>query len=218
MKLHEYQAKEIVKSHGLPVQGGIVAANEAQIVEAVQRLYPSPTGKEIYVVKAQIHAGGRGKGGGVKVAKSPQEAVEKAKQILGMTLITPQTGPQGKIVKKVLIAEDAYYPGPSAPKEFYFSITLDRTVGRDIVMASAEGGMEIEEVAREHPEKIIREHVDPLVGLTDFQIRRIAFGLGLSGTAFKNALPFIKKLYEIYTLTDASLLEINPMLKTSDDR
>jgi succinyl-CoA synthetase beta subunit len=135
-----------------------------------------------------------------------------------MNLVTPQTGPQGKIVHKVLIAEDAYYPGPSPHKEFYISITLDRSCGRDIVMASSEGGMDIEEVAEKHPEKIIREHIDPLVGLTDFQARRIAFALGLSGTAYKNGVAFIKKLYDVYAQIDASLLEINPMLKTSDDK
>jgi succinyl-CoA synthetase beta subunit len=218
MKLHEYQGKEILKSHGLPIQEGIVASNAEEIAAAIKNLYPNPTGKEFYVIKAQIHAGGRGKGGGVKVAKNPEEAMEKAKQILGMTLVSPQTGPQGKVVHKVLVAQDAYYPGPSPHKEFYVSITLDRSVGRDIVMASSEGGMDIEEVAEKHPEKIIREHIDPLVGLTDFQVRRIAFALGLSGQAYKNCVSFLKKLYEVYVKSDASLLEINPMLKTSDDQ
>ncbi len=218
MKLHEYQGKQILKSYGLPIQEGIAASNIEEISAAIKNLYPNPTGKEFYVVKAQIHAGGRGKGGGVKVAKNPDEALEKAQQILGMNLVTPQTGPQGKIVHKVLIAEDAYYPGPTPHKEFYISITLDRSRGQDIVMASSEGGMDIEEVAEKHPEKIIREHIDPLVGMTDFQARRIAFALGLSGTAYKNGVAFIKKLYEVYAKTDASLLEINPMLKTSDDK
>ena len=218
MKLHEYQGKEILKRHGLPIQEGIAASGIEEISAAIKNLYPNPSGKEFYVVKAQIHAGGRGKGGGVKVAKNPDEALEKAKQILGMNLVTPQTGPQGKIVHKVLIAEDVYYPGPSAHKEFYISITLDRSCGRDIVMASSEGGMDIEEVAEKHPEKIIREHIDPLVGMTDFQARRIAFALGLSGTAYKNGVAFIKKLYDVYAQIDASLLEINPMLKTSDDK
>lgn len=217
MKLHEYQGKAILKSFGLPIQEGLVAETVDQAVEAAQKLYPNPTGKEFFVVKAQIHAGGRGKGGGVKVAKGVEAVREKATDILGMQLITHQTGPEGKKVHKILVAQDAFYPGASEPKEFYLSITLDRATGRDVLMASSEGGMDIEEVAEKQPEKIVKEWIDPLVGLTPFQARNIAFRLGLSGTAWKNAVSFIQKLYEAYKGTDAALLEINPMLKTSDD-
>ncbi len=218
MKLHEYQGKDILKSFGLPIQEGIVATTVEEAMEAARNLYPNPTGKEWFVVKAQIHAGGRGKGGGVKLAKSLDEVQEKASQILGMQLVTHQTGPEGKKVHKVLIAQDVYYPGASEPKEFYLSITLDRVRCCDVIMASSEGGMDIEEVAEKHPEKIIKEWVDPLIGFRPFQARRIAFGLGLTGQAFKNAVDFIYKLYNVYRATDASLVEINPMLKTSDDR
>ena len=218
MKLHEYQGKEILKSFGLPIQEGTVATTVEEAMAAARSLYPNPTGKEWFVVKAQIHAGGRGKGGGVKLAKSLDEVQEKASQILGMQLITHQTGPEGKKVHKILIAQDVYYPGASEPKEFYLSITLDRVRCCDVIMASSEGGMDIEEVAEKHPEKIIMEWVDPMIGFRPFQARRIAFGLGLTGQAFKNAVDFIYKLYDIYRATDAALVEINPMLKTSDDR
>ncbi|MCS7074192.1 MAG: ADP-forming succinate--CoA ligase subunit beta, partial [Bacteroidia bacterium] len=218
MKLHEYQAKDILQALGLPIQGGVVAETPDEAVEKAKTLYANPTGKEIYVIKAQIHAGGRGKGGGVKVAKSLDEVREKASAIIGMQLITPQTGPEGKRVNKVLICSDAFYPGPSEPKEYYISITLDRVVGRDVIIASAEGGMDIEKVAEEHPEKIIKEWVDPTVGLRPFQARKIAYALGLEGDAHKEAVKFIQTLYNAYCQTDASLLEINPMLKTSDNK
>ena len=218
MKLHEYQAKDILKKFGLPIQGGVVADTPEQAVEGAKTLYENPVGKEFYVVKAQIHAGGRGKGGGVKVARSLDEVKEKASAILGMQLVTPQTGPEGKRVNKVLICSDAFYPGPSEPKEYYISITLDRITGRDVIMASAEGGMDIEKVAEEHPEKIIKEWIDPAVGMQPFQARKIAYSLGFEGDAHKEAVKFILTLYKAYCGTDASLLEINPMLKTSDNK
>lgn len=218
MKLHEHQAKEVIAKFGVPIQEGKVAYTVDEAVEAARTLYPNPTGKEWYVVKAQIHAGGRGKGGGVKLAKSLDEVREKASQILGMTLVTHQTGPEGKLVRRLLIAQDVFYPGASEPKEYYFSITLDRQTSKLIIMASAEGGMNIEEVAEHHPEKIVREWVDTAVGMQGFQARKIAFKLGFEGEAFKNAVKFILKIYETYMALDASMLEINPMLKTSDDK
>lgn len=218
MKLHEYQGKDLLAAYGLPVQKGFVANTVDEAVAVARNLYPDAGENNFYVVKAQIHAGGRGKGGGVKVAKGLEKLREVAGNILGMQLITHQTGPEGKKVHKILIAEDVFYPGASEPKEYYLSITLDRATGRDVLMASSEGGMDIEEVAENHPEKIVKEWIDPLVGLTDFQARKIAFKLGFSGQAYKNAVPFIKKLYTAYQGTDAALLEVNPMLKASDDR
>jgi succinyl-CoA synthetase beta subunit len=218
MKLHEYQGKEILKSFGLPIQEGKVAETVDEAYAIAKDLYPNSDGKNFYVIKAQIHAGGRGKGGGVKLAKSLDEVKDVAGKILGMQLVTHQTGPEGKKVHKVLVAQDVFYPGPTEPKEYYFSVTLDRTKGQDIVMASSEGGMDIEEVAEKHPEKIVREWIDPLVGLTPFQARRIAFALGFEGEAFKNAVNFIQGIYKVYQATDASMVEINPMLKTSDNK
>lgn len=218
MNLHEYQAKEIIKGYGIPIQEGIVAETPEQALEAAKQLYGGNTGKNWFVVKAQIHAGGRGKGGGVKLAKSLDQVKEIAGNILGMTLVTPQTGPEGKFVNKVLITEDMFYPGASEPKEYYLSITLDRENSRDVIIASAEGGMSIEEVAEEHPDKIIREAIDPALGIQAFQARKIAFAMGFTGQAFKNAVPFILNLYKAYKATDCSLIEINPMLKTSDDK
>lgn len=218
MNLHEYQAKEILKSFGIPIQEGIVANTVEEAYEAAKNVYPEGPDGKWFVIKAQIHAGGRGKGGGVKLAKSLDSVKEVAGNILGMTLVTPQTGPEGKYVNKVLVTQDVFYPGTSEPKEYYFSVTLDREKGRDVIIASAEGGMSIEEVAEMHPEKIIREHIDPSVGMRDFQARKIAFAMGFTGAAFKNAVPFILKLYKVYKETDCSLLEINPMLKTSDDK
>jgi len=217
MKLHEYQAKEIIKSFGVPIQEGVIAETVEEAYENAKTIYDDPQGKW-FIVKAQIHAGGRGKGGGVKLAKSLEDVKKVAGEILGMTLVTHQTGPEGKYVHTVLVAEDMFYPGPSEIKEYYLSITLDRETGRDIIIASSEGGMDIEEVAENHPEKIAKEWIDPAVGLQGFQIRRLAYRLGFSGLAFKNAVKFIAKLYNAYTKTDASLLEINPMLKTSDDK
>jgi succinyl-CoA synthetase beta subunit len=217
MNLHEYQGKQILKSFGVSIQEGIVAETSEQAVEAAKKLN-SETGTEWWVVKAQIHAGGRGKGGGVKLAKSLDEVKEKADQIIGMNLVTPQTGPQGKKVHKVLIAQDVYYPGPSKTAEFYMSVLLNRQSGRNIIMYSTEGGMDIEEVAEKTPERIFKEEIDPKVGLQGFQARKIAFNLGLSGNAFKEMTRFVSALYKAYEQTDSSLFEINPVLKTSDDK
>jgi succinyl-CoA synthetase beta subunit len=218
MKLHEHQAKDLLKSYGVSIQEGTVAFSVEEAVNAARSLYPNANGKEWFVVKAQIHAGGRGKGGGVKLAKSIQEVEEKASQILGMQLITHQTGPEGKKVHRLLIAQDVYYPGALEPKEYYISITLDRSTGRNIIMASTEGGMDIEEVAEHHPEKIIREWVDPSVGLQPFQARKLGFALGLEGEGFKNFTRFMLNLYKAYSESDASMVEVNPMLRTSDSK
>jgi succinyl-CoA synthetase beta subunit len=217
MNLHEYQGKEILKSFGVAIQEGIVAETPADAVAAAKKLTET-TGTQWWVVKAQIHAGGRGKGGGVKLAKNIQELEEKASQIIGMNLVTPQTGPQGKKVNKVLIAQDVYYPGPSKTAEFYMSVLLNRQSGRNVIMYSTEGGMDIEEVAEKTPERIFKEEVDPKVGLQAFQARKIAFNLGLSGNAFKEMTRFVAALYKAYEHTDSSLFEINPVLKTSDDK
>lgn len=217
MNIHEYQGKAILKSFGVTVQEGIVANTPEEAVEAAKKL------KEEYnsdwvVVKAQIHAGGRGKGGGVKLAKNLNEVKEKSEQILGMQLITPQTGPEGKLVSKVLIAQDVYYPGESETKEFYMSVLLDRAKGRNTIMYSTEGGMDIEEVAEHTPQLIFKEEIDPKVGLQAFQSRKIAFNLGLSGQAFKEMTKFVASLYKAYEATDSSMFEINPVLKTSDNK
>lgn len=217
MNLHEYQGKQILKSFGVSIQEGLVAETSEQAVDAAKKL-SAETGTQWWVVKAQIHAGGRGKGGGVKLAKSLDEVKEKAGQIIGMNLVTPQTGPQGKKVHKVLIAQDVYYPGPSKTAEFYMSVLLNRQSGRNIIMYSTEGGMDIEEVAEKTPERIFKEEVDPKVGLQGFQARKIAFNLGLSGNAFKEMTRFVSALYKAYEQTDSSLFEINPVLKTSDDK
>ncbi len=218
MKLHEYQAKDILKRYGIEVSEGVVSDNLQEVMEKSKSLYPNFTGNEIYVVKAQVHAGGRGKGGGVKLAKSYEELRTVASNILGMTLITPQTGPEGVKVHKVLVTPDAFYPGPSKPKEYYISITLDRQISKDVIIASSEGGMDIEEVAEKHPEKIIKDHIDPVVGLRDFQARKIGYQLGFEGDLLKRFVAFIKNLYAAYQGADCSLVEINPMLKTSDDK
>ena len=217
MNIHEYQGKAILKSFGVRVQEGIVADTPEEAVEAAKKL------KEEYnsdwvVVKAQIHAGGRGKGGGVKLAKNLDEVKEKSQQIIGMQLVTPQTGPEGKKVNKVLIAQDVYYPGESETREFYMSVLLDRAKGRNIIMYSTEGGMDIEEVAEHTPHLIFKEEVDPKVGLQGFQTRKIAFNLGLSGEAFKDMTKFVAALYKAYEATDSSMFEINPVLKTSDNK
>ncbi|MDN5205369.1 ADP-forming succinate--CoA ligase subunit beta [Fulvivirgaceae bacterium BMA10] len=217
MNIHEYQAKDILKKYGVSIQEGIVADNPEKAVEAAKQLH-AETGTDWYVVKAQIHAGGRGKGGGVKLAKSLDDVKELSDQILGMQLVTHQTGPEGKEVHKVLITQDVYYPGESEPKEYYLGILLDRAKGCNVIMASTEGGMDIEEVAEKTPEKIIKEWVDPGIGLQGFQARKIAFALGLEGAAFKDMVKFIYALYNAYESTDASLFEINPVLKTSDNR
>ncbi|GAB4400445.1 MAG: ADP-forming succinate--CoA ligase subunit beta [Microscillaceae bacterium] len=218
MNLHEYQAKELLKRYGVGIQEGVVASSPEEAVKAAKEVNKE-TGSQWFVVKAQIHAGGRGKGGGVKLAKSYDEVKSLSEQIIGMQLVTPQTGPEGKKVHMVLIAQDVYYPGPSEPKEFYMSVLLDRASGRNVIVASTEGGMDIEEVAEHQPEKILREFIDPRVGLQPFQARKLAFALGLSGgQAHKEMVKFIHALYRAYEDIDASLFEINPVLKTSDDK
>ena len=217
MNLHEYQGKEILASHGVRVQRGYVAHNAEEAVAKAKQL-TAETGTGWHVIKAQIHAGGRGKGGGVKLAKNLQQVEEIAEQIIGMQLITPQTPPTGKKVHKVLVAEDVYYPGESETSEFYMSVLLNRGKGRNMIMYSTEGGMDIEEVAEKTPHLIFTEEIDPAVGLQGFQARRIAFNLGLSGNAFKEMVKFVDALYSAYVGCDASLFEINPVLKTSDDK
>jgi len=217
MNIHEYQAKETLQSFGVEIQVGIVATTPEEAVKAAEELNKT-TGTEWWVIKAQIHAGGRGKGGGVKLVKSLDEVREISSQILGMNLVTPQTGPEGKLVRKVLIAEDVYYPGESEPSEFYMSVLLNRSIGRNMIMYSTEGGMDIETVAAETPHLIFKEEIDPGYGLLPFQARKVAFNLGLSGTAFKNMVKFVTALSRAFDETDSSMFEINPVLKTSDDR
>ncbi|WP_200979107.1 ADP-forming succinate--CoA ligase subunit beta [Echinicola sp. 20G] len=224
MNIHEYQAKEVLKGYGVKIQEGIVANTPEAALEAAKQLN-AETGTSWYVIKAQIHAGGRGKGkiqqtgsNGVVLAKKLDEVTEKAKNILGGTLVTHQTGPEGKTVNKVLVAQDVYYPGDSEPKEYYLSILLDRAKGCNVIMASTEGGMDIEDVAEKTPEKIIKEWIDPKVGLQGFQARKVAFALGLTGNALKEMVKFISALYKAYDATDSSQFEINPVLKTSDDQ
>ena len=217
MNLHEYQGKSILQSYGVAIQNGIVAENSKDAVKAAKKL-TELTKTKWYVVKAQIHAGGRGKGGGVKLAKSLDEVKNISESIIGMKLITPQTPPEGKKVNKVLITEDVYYPGNSKPKEFYISILLNRSTGRNMIMYSTEGGMDIEKVAEETPHLIFYEEIDSALGLLPFQARKVAFNLGLMGNSFKSMTKFITNLYKAYVGSDASLFEINPVLKTSDDR
>lgn len=217
MNIHEYQGKSILKSYGVAIQEGIVAATSDEAVQAAKDLQ-AQTGTGWWVIKAQIHAGGRGKGGGVKLAKSLEDVKTIADQILGMTLVTPQTGPEGKLVRKVLIAQDVYYPGPEKTQEFYMSVLLNRQTGRNVIIYTTEGGMDIEEVAHNHPEKILNEEIDPRVGLQGFQARKIAYNLGLSGNANKEMVKFVMNLYKAYDAIDASQFEINPVLKTSDSK
>ena len=217
MNLHEYQGKDLLADFGVGIQRGIVANNKAEAVDAAKKL-TADTGTSWYVVKAQIHAGGRGKGGGVKLAKNLTELETIANQIIGMQLITPQTPSEGKKVNKVLVAEDVYYPGDSEPKEYYVSVLLNRETGRNMIMYSTEGGMDIEQVAENTPELIFTEEIHPAHGLQSFQARKVAFNLGLTGIAFKGMVKFITALYKAYVGADASLFEINPVLKTSDDK
>ena len=217
MNIHEYQGKQILKSFGVAIQEGIVAETVDQAVEAAKQM-KTDYNSDWVVIKAQIHAGGRGKGGGVKLAKNLDEVKQRATDILGMQLITPQTGAEGKKVNKILVAQDVYYPGPSETKEFYMSVLLDRAAGRNIIMYSTEGGMDIEEVAEHTPHLIFKEQIDPKVGLQGFQARKIAFNLGLSGAAHKEMVKFVAALYKAYDATDSSMFEINPVLKTSDDK
>ncbi|SFD32234.1 ADP-forming succinate--CoA ligase subunit beta [Algibacter pectinivorans] len=216
MNLHEYQGKEILNSFGVRIQRGIVAQNAQEAVAAAKQL-TSETGTSWHVIKAQVHAGGRGKGGGVKLAKNLQEVEEIAGQIIGMDLVTPQTSAEGKRVHQVLVAEDVYYPGETETSEFYVSVLLNRGTGRNMIMYSTEGGMDIETVAEETPHLIFTEEIDPAVGLMPFQARRVAFNLGLSGLAFKEMTKFVTNLYTAYVKSDSSLFEINPVLKTSDN-
>jgi len=217
MNIHEYQGKEILKKYGVRVQEGLTADTAEEAVAAAQKL-TEQTGTSWYVIKAQIHAGGRGKGGGVKLAKNLEQVKDIAGQILGMQLVTKQTGPEGRLVNKVLIAQDVYYPGESPTKEYYMSVLLDRTSGKNVIIYTTEGGMDIEEVAESHPEKILKEFIDPAVGLQGFQARKIAFGLGLEGEAQKEMVKFVTALYKAYDETDSAMFEINPVLKTSDNK
>ena len=217
MNLHEYQGKEILAQHGVNVQRGVVLDNLNDIEKFSKKLIED-TSTEWFVVKAQIHAGGRGKGGGVKLAKNLDELKEVVTDILGMNLVTPQTSKDGKLVRKVLIAEDVYYPGEFETEEFYVSILLNRNTGKNMIMYSTEGGVDIESVAEKTPELIFYEDIDPLLGILPFQARKIAFNLGLSGKAFKEMVKFISLLYKSYVSSDSSLFEINPVLKTSDNK
>ena len=224
MNLHEYQAKELLKKYNVPVQEGIACSTVHEVEEAYRQI-KTQFGSSFAVIKAQIHAGGRGKGkiketgvNGVKVGKSLEEISDFARQILGGTLVTIQTGPSGKVVNKVLVAQDMYYDGPGERKEFYLSILLDRSKGQNVVMYSTEGGMNIEDVAHNTPEKIFKEWVHPSGGLQAFQARKIAFNLGLTGNSFKNCVKFVTNLYNAYVGLDCSMLEINPLFKASDDK
>ena len=217
MNLHEYQGKNLLNSFGVRIQRGYVADTPEKAVEVAQQL-AEETGTGWWVVKAQIHAGGRGKGGGVKLAKSLDEVKEIAGNIIGMMLKTPQTPAEGKKVNQVLITEDVYYPGENEPDEYYMSVLLNRGSGKNMIMYSTEGGMSIEEVAEETPHLIFTEEIDPALGLLPFQARKVAFNLGLSGGAFKEMVKFVTSLYTAYVKSDATLFEINPVLKTSDDK
>ena len=217
MNVHEYQAKEILSSFGVRIQRGKVAHTTKNALTVAQEL-SKETGTSWFVVKAQIHAGGRGKGGGVKLARGIDKVEEVVDSILGMDLVTPQTPLEGKRVHQVLIAEDVYYPGASEPDEYYMSVLLNRSTGRNMIMYSTEGGVDIETVAEETPHLIFTEDIDHAVGLMPFQARRIAFNLGLSGNAFKEMTRFVTALYSAYVQSDSSLFEINPVLKTSDEK
>lgn len=217
MNIHEFQGKSLLRAYNVDIQEGFVAETPVQAVMVAKQLR-GKFGSEYFVVKAQIHAGGRGKGGGVKLAKSVEEAGTLTAKMIGMQLITPQTGPEGKKVNRVLIAQDVYYKGESAIMEFYVSLLLNRDKGRFILMYSPDGGMSIEEVAAKTPDRIFTEEINPSVGLLPFQCRNVAFNLGLSGNAFKSMLKFLDGIYETFIGCDAQLLEINPVLKTSDDR
>lgn len=224
MNLHEYQAKELLKKYNVPVQEGFACTTVHEAEEAYRQI-KTQFNSSFAVVKAQIHAGGRGKGtvnetgiNGVKVGKNLEEVADIANKILGGTLVTIQTGPAGKVVNKVLVAQDMYYDGPTERKEFYLSVLLDRSKGQNVIMYSTEGGMNIEEVAHNTPEKIFKEWVHPSGGLQGFQARKIAFNLGLSGDAFKNCVKFVTNLYNAYIGLDCSMLEINPLFKAADNK
>lgn len=217
MNLHEYQSKGLLKKFGVIVPEGKVTESAEEAREIAIRMQET-TGNDTWVVKAQIHAGGRGKGGGVKVAKSLEEVQKYARDILGMRLVTHQTGPEGKIVHKVLVEQGIYYPGDKPIQEFYVSVLLNRNLGRNMILYSPQGGMDIEAVAEQTPHLVFKEEIDPKTGLQGFQARRIAFNLGLSGKAFSEMTNFVTRLSHAYTAMDASLIEINPVIKTSDDK
>ncbi|MCD4834298.1 MAG: ADP-forming succinate--CoA ligase subunit beta [Bacteroidales bacterium] len=217
MNIHEYQAKSILKQFGVAVPEGVVIENAEKATEAAKQIQEK-TGMDTWAVKAQIHAGGRGKGGGVKIAKSLDEVKKYASDIIGMNLVTHQTGPEGKKVSKVLVEQGIYYPGESEVEEFYISVLLNRDTSRNIIMYSTEGGMDIETVAEKTPHLIYKEEIDPKVGIQAYQARKVAFNLGLSGNAFKQMVKFVMALYSAYEKSDASMFEINPVFKTSDNK
>ena len=217
MNIHEYQAKSILRAFGVALPASYSASTPNEAVEAALKIQKE-TGCSVWAVKAQIHAGGRGKGGGVKIAKSIEDVQNFANQILGMQLITPQTGPEGKLVRKLLIEQGIYYPGPTPVLEFYMSVLLDRATGRNIIMYSPDGGMNIEEVAAKTPDRIFKEEINPAVGLQPFQARKIATNFGLNGDAYKSMLKFVSSLYSAFVHSDAQLFEINPVAKTSDNK
>ena len=217
MNIHEYQAKDLLRKNGVTVPEGIMIEDASEATGAAESIQQK-TGANTWAVKAQIHAGGRGKGGGVKIAKSLNQVGEHASDILGMNLVTHQTGPEGKQVHKVLIEQGIYYPGPEEPAEFYMGILLNRASGKNVIMYSTEGGVDIETVAEQTPHLIFREEIDSGLGIQAYQARRIAFNLGLQGEAFKQMVRFVMRLYQAYLKTDASLIEINPLFKTSDNQ
>ena len=217
MNLHEYQGKEILEKFNVKVQKGYVAENVEDAIKCAEKI-KKETGSSIFVIKAQIHAGGRGKGGGVKIAKSFEEVKKVASEILGMNLVTPQTPPEGKLVRKILIAEDVYYDGEFERSEFYMSVLLNRSSSKNMIIYSTEGGVDIETVAEKTPDLIFQEEIEVGHGLLPFQARKIAFNLGLTGEAFKNMVQFVTSLYDAYQMSDASLFEINPVLKSSDNK
>tara|TARA_E500000178_G_scaffold111297_1_gene111086 strand:+ start:16179 stop:17435 length:1257 start_codon:yes stop_codon:yes gene_type:complete len=217
MNLHEYQGKQLLEKFNVTIQRGYVANSPDEAVDCAKKL-SDETGTKIFVIKAQIHAGGRGKGGGVKIAKSIDEVRSISSEIIGMNLVTPQTPKEGKLVRKVLIAEDVYYVGESERKEFYISVLLNRSTSKNMIVYSTEGGVDIEAVAENTPELIFNEEIDPGFGILPFQARKIAFNLGLNGQAFKNMVKFVTNLYNAYNGSDASLFEINPVLKAADDK
>ncbi len=217
MNLHEYQGKELLRRFHVAVADSLLVETAEDAIPAA-RILQERTGLGIWAVKAQIHAGGRGKGGGVKIAKSLEDVGRHARDIIGMQLVTPQTGPHGKLVRKVLVEQGIYYPGESEPAEFYFGMLLNRQTSRNMIMYSPRGGMNIEEVASETPDQIFTEEIDPRVGVQAFQCRRIAFNLGLSGDAFKNMVRIVPRIYEAFVGSDATMIEINPLFKTSDNQ
>lgn len=217
MNLHEYQGKILLKSFGVPVPLGFVAFSPDEAVDAA-RTIAKETASDKWAVKAQIHAGGRGKGGGVKIAKTLEEVLNYADDIIGMQLVTPQTGPEGKKVRKVLVEQNIYYKGESDIREFYMSILLNRQTGRNMILYSPKGGMNIEEVAEHSPEALFTEEINPTVGIQPFQARKIAFNLGLEGAAFKEMVNFVQLIYNAYIGIDATLFEINPVIKAADNK